>query len=638
MNEQEPSGKPSIFGTQEAAAAEAPSEHESATASTSAPPRDLDNDLLSVLLAASSPLTLLAIQDELNVEGREYIAAGPINRLLDDWAGGDRPRVVVTKLGDPMVEHYRLSLTYRTDVESPDLVIERRSHLLGAIILPWACDEDAELDENSGCTFNELNDLLNPDLTDEGIVTLRDDLDRLVGAGALIVLDGERTIQGEDSISAKRYVMPKAIVDRFLREGAPAIAKLTLPKQTDESEQPGAADAALQIDEYIALLNARLEEQTKRAEHFQSEAFRFAKQATTYEAWARKGGFNIAEIVATPPDPTSGNGVPWVVLRMVNETELRRLIHEEDRLNEALASAKKTFESDKNAYAAIKSKLEERLAIVKQAQRSSSYMPDKFVHRIARDGRVEVVSADEHDKGDHLEWEELPRAKEEPEREVVTPTRSVIFGGVGVHAGVTSTVVFGQGQVRGGLSVTDGAPVVQVSRREDGTTSSTFAGSVPGPVAPAEDRRVPDGKQYAGKLGPADLADAMTATFLNEEWGIRRNDVQAHFEAIHGALPEGGEKAIGPALRLLEGRGALLAGDVPGSSSTAEPTRLYWHVSFKDPRTAPPPAPLEPAPKPARKVKEKAVKAPAADDAPKVQAKTKEPAKASKRAKKAASK
>lgn len=611
MNDQaELSGKPSIFGTQGAAAAEAPSEQEIAEARSTA--RDLSNDMMSVLIAATSPLSLLAIQDELNAPGRgDHVPTGPIDRLLDDWTGGDRPRVVVVKLGDPLVEHYQLSPTYRAEVESPGLVIEKRAAILGAIFAPDGLDEEGE---GNGLPLDQIVEVF-----DERKVRMdRADLEQHVGAlmvaGVLVAIHFDQGTEHERLV----YVLAKGVPARILTEGAPAVAKSTLPAK--EAPQPDAAAEAQAVEQrqiverYVAELNCRLEEQERRAVHFQGEAMRFAQKSAKYEQWARRGGFNIAEITGQVDAQARGQGVPWVALRMVDERELRRLLTEEDKINEALAASRKSFESAKRAYEATKSQLEEKLALVKQAQRSTSYAPDKMVRRIVRDFQVEVVSDDAHDYGMHLDWEELRdedrQDEAEPEVVVAEPPAKVVqaappqsaaqvgTGGTGGHPGVTSTVSFG-------ASAGSPPPVVQVMRREDGTTDTDRALSmVP---AEEEDRRLPEGKQYAGKLSVKEMADNMSAIFLNEEYGLRFGDVQPHFEATHGALPEGGDKLIEPTLRFLEGRGSLLSGVVPGPMPTSEPVKLFWHSSFKDPRTAPPPAPTPPKEKPTRKAREKAV-------------------------------
>lgn len=639
MDQPNESNKPAIFQVQGEPPAAPPDE----SATTATQPRDLTNDLMSVLLTASKPMTLLAIQDELNAPGRgDHVPTGPIDRALDDMTGGDRPRVVVVKLGDPVVEHYMLSHAYRAEVESPGLVVEKRAAILGAIFAPDGLGEDdEERDEGDGFPISEIVEIL------EGadVIEVNEDLSphiaALVDAGLIVTMKVNPT-------SETVYVLAKGVPGRLLAEGAPALAKTTIPpKEAPPSDSAVAAQAEEDrktIESYIARLTERHDEQERRALHFQGEAHKFAQRSAKYEQWARRGGFNIAEITGQVDASARGQGVPWVVLRIVDERELRRLLTEEDKLNESLTASKKSFESAKRAYEATKSQLEEKLALVKQAQRSTSYAPEKMVRRIVRDLMVEVVSDDAHDYGMHLDWEELREEDKEEEPEVVVPeppAKVAPAGTVAIGGKLFEPAVAIAGA---GIATADmrdqSAPttqVVQVSRREDGTTS-TFAGSVPGPVAPADDRRIPEGKQYAGKLDVKEMADPMTAIFLNEEFGLRRSDVQAHFEAAHGALPEGGAKIIEPTLRFLEGRGSLLSGDVPGAMPTSDPVKLYWHSSFKDPRTAPPPAPLEPAPKPARKTKEKAVKAPAADDAPKDKAKTKEPAKASKRAKKAASK
>lgn len=629
MNEQEPSGKPSIFGTQEAAA-EAPQEQESAATTT--PERDLPNDMMSVLLSATSPMTLHAIQDELNAPGRgEHIATGPIDRLLDDWTGGDRPRVVVVKLGDPLAEHYQLSPTYRAEVESPGLVIEKRAAILGAIFAPDGLDEASE---GNGLPLEQIGEVFG----ERKVAMDRHDMEQHVGAlvvaGVLVAIPFDQGTEHERLV----YVLAKGVPARLLAEGAPAVAKGTMPAK--EAPPPDAATEAQAVERYVAELNDLLEEQERRAVHFQGEAMRFAKKANKYEQWARRGGFNIAEITGQVDAQVRGQGVPWVALRMVDERELRRLLTEEDKINEALAAAKKSFDSAKRGYDATKAQLEEKLALVKQAQRSSSYAPDKMVRRIVSGFQVEVVSDDAHDYGMHLDWEELSeedRVEEaEPEVVVAEPPPKVVQASPTTKAAATGDI--GVALAGDGLAIVEPAPpVVHGMRREDGTTDTDRALS----MAPAEeaDRRIPEGKQYAGKLTVKEMADPMTAIFLNEEYGLRLGDVQPHFEATHGALPEGGTKLIEPTLRFLEGRGSLASGDVPGAMPTSDPVKLYWHTSFKDPRTAPPPAPTPPKEKPARKVKEVA-KVAEVEAAPSDGAEDKESAKPARKAnkKKAAAK
>lgn len=643
--EQTTTGKPSIFDLEKGvhaadSVAAAPDETTTEAQAGEGKVRDLANDLVSVLLAASSPMTLIAIQDSLNVEGQEYVPTGPIDRALDDMTGGDRPRVMVVKLGDPVVEHYMLSPTYRSEIESPGLVVEKRATILGAILAPFAIGEDSgEREEDDGYPLSELAEIMDERGVAFGLNELVEHLGVLVGAGLLQMVRVDPDRENETTI----YSLAKGVPAKLLAIGAPALAKTTLPPKDEPASDSAVAAQAEKdrktIEDYIARLTERHDEQERRALHFQGEAHKFAQRSAKYEQWARRGGFNIAEIVGQVDATARGQGVPWVVLRMVDERELRRLLTEEDKLNESLTASKKSFESAKRAYEATKSQLEEKLALVKQAQRSTSYAPEKMVRRIIRDLMVEVVSDDAHDYGMHLDWEELREEDREEEPEVVVPeppAKTLVIDGKAFEPGVAiAGAGISSAEMREQAATKE--VVVQVSRREDGTTSSTFAGSVPGPVAPAEDRRVPEGKQYAGKLDVKEMADPMTAIFLNEEFGLRRSDVQAHFEATHGALPEGGAKIIEPTLRFLEGRGSLLSGDVPGAMPTSDPVKLYWHTSFKDPRTAPPPSPTPPKEKAARKTK-KAEDAPAPAEDHKAKETAAKPAKAKKSAKKAAAK
>lgn len=601
----------------------APADTESPSEQAPAPsPRDIPNDLMSVLLAATGPLTLHAIQDELNAPGRgEHVPTGPIERLLSEWAGSDRARVAVTKLGDPLTDHYQLSPAYRAEVESPGLVIEKRAAILGAALAYDALCVDAQpVSERpfiGGCPANELDDLLRAANITIGWEELDDHVSALVAAGLLVVENGDEH---------NSYVLQKGVAAKLITMGAPALAKTTLPKQEDPPPSPPPEPA---VDEQVATikrhvdgLNLRLEEERHRSQHFQAEALRFAQRAAKYEQWARKGGFNIAEITGHVDAIARDQGVPWVVLRIVDETELRRLLAEEDKLNEALAAAKKSFDSAKRAYDATKAKLEEKLALVKQAQRSPSYAPDKMVRRIVRGFRVEVVSDDAHDYGMHLDWEELREEdREEAEPEVVVPEPPPLAPPVTMAATPAVTAAPTPTPAPAAIAAAEAATVVQVPRRETGTTAVVASEDATRPFA--EDRRLPPGKRYEGKISVKDLADPLMVVFLNEEYGIRLGDVRSHFEAQHGTMEDNAAKLVEPTLRFLEGRGSLRVGDIPGATPTSDPVRLYWHASFKDPRTASPPTPPQPAEKGSKKAKDDAATTDGSGDAAEAPAKAK---------------
>lgn len=624
----EAAGKPSIFAADESAVPpDETSPEASADAGEAEPVRDLPNDLHSVFLAATAPLTLHEIQDELNAPGRGvHVPTGPIDTLLDEWTRGDNPRVAVVKLGDPVVEHYHFTTRYRDELENPGLVVERRAAVLSAMIAPWVVDpeEEEEPSPGDGQSAAETIEILG-DLKGASPEAITADLDILTSAGILAVCPAS----DEEDPPVVRYMLAKGAAAKLLAVGAPALAATTLPPKNEPAPEPDAEpDAEAEkkrraVEEYVLRLNEKLDEQTRRAQHFTAEAHRYASQVARYELWARKGGFNIDEITAVPREQAGGPGVPWTAFRIVDETELRRLVHEEDRLDEALTAAKKTFDSAKSAYAAVKTRLEERLALVKLAQRSPSYTPEKLVNRIARDGRIEVVSADEHDKGDHLEWEDPPvRAREvDPVVDLPEPPPPVKPAPAAAPATPVAT----------SAPAPATAPAVPPSQHEGGT--NLVQTSLLPAEPPAEE------KVYAGMLNLKAMAPDLLAVFEKEPFGVRGPDVLARFEAIHGKLPGTAAKLIEPALRFVEGRGDLCSGDMPGTSGTEDPVRLYWHKSFTDPRQAPPPAPAEPEEKATRKAKKKgADEAPSDASAPEEASAEPKAAKGSKAKKKAAAK
>lgn len=586
MNENtETAGKPSIFAPDESATPVDESTPEAAAAEASAPVRNLANDLLSVFLAATAPLTLHAIQDELNAPGRgAHVPTGPIDHLLDTWTDSATPRVQVIKLGDPVVEHYQLTPNYRDELEKPGLVIERR-----ALILSAFCDgdeEDGPVDEGEVAPTVDgimaMMDSIHPREKpfDRAIIAM--DLLRLIDAG-LVTYYGDVLVD----IFAQRFALEGQVYEKIIEAGSFAVAKTTLPQP---EEPPAPVDASAEekrqlVESYVVRLNEKLDEQTRRAKHFQSEAMRYAQQAARYEVWAKRGGFSIAEIVGASAlsEGPSGPGVPWSPFRLVDYDELRRLVREKEALDESLGAAKKNFDSAKSAYAAIKAKLEEKLALVEQAQRSPSYIPDKMVHRIAREGRIEVVSADDHDRGDHLDWEDPPPRAREPEPVVVSEPAPPVPPAQPPPVQpkpVEAPKDVGVALAGAGVAITDERP-----------TKGTQATVVPLPE-PAK----AEGPKYAGVLNVKALGEPIVAVFLNEEFGVREPDVMARFEAIHGTLPDGAAKVFGPALRYLTGKGDLLTGPMPGETPTSDPVQLYWHKSFKDPRSAPPPAQAEVVP------------------------------------------
>ncbi len=599
MNENtETAGKPSIFAPDESATPVDESTPEASAAEASAPVRNLANDLLSVFLAATAPLTLHAIQDELNAPGRgAHVPTGPIDHLLDQWTDGATPRVQAVKLGDPVVEHYQLTASYRDELEKPGLVVERRAAILSAFVFDDGSDRgDLEDDPPTSMTVDVIVEALgaNDRIFDRQVIA--SDVETFVRVGFLEVVDGSPVEDREYTLSVSAY-------EEIVAIGSSALAKTTLPAK---EEPPPMVDESADekrraVENFVLAQSAKLDEQTRRALHFQAEAMRYAQMAARYEVWAKKGGFNITDIVgaSTNADSPNGPGVPWAPFRTVNYDELRRLVREKESLDEALAAAKKTFESHKSAYAATKTKLEEKLAAVELAQRSTTYIPDKMVHRIAREGRIEVVSADDHDRGDHLDWEDPPPRAREPEPVVVSEPAPPVPPPVQPKP-VEAPKDVGVALAGAGVAITDERP-----------TKGTQATVVPLPE-PAK----AEGPKYAGVLNVKALGEPIVAVFINEEFGVREPDVMARFEAIHGTLPDGAAKVFGPALRYLTGKGDLLTGPMPGETPTSDPVRLYWHKSFKDPRSAPPPAPAEvvPSTRRGKGVKAKTEDAPAEGD------------------------
>jgi len=605
-----------------------PTAEEEPTTSTSEEVRPLDvavNDVLSVLLASTTPLDLDAIAIDVNADSaKHHVPKGVIEALLD---GDLASKVTRTDEGDPPRFHYALTATARAEIEQPGRVREARAAVVVLLAgrTSYTNTEGAPTVQDRLTAFDLAQGMvvangtgtsghagpsipvamvtsfyhgLDPAQPDQWVRAIEGHLTALSAAGLVEIEGGPVAADADADAPDATYALTADALALFQESGAQAVVERTFPpkpaaltsEQVEASVQRRIAEAVAASEVEAALFKRYWEASVadltgeRRITALYERWFtdqHVADPRAMLEARASRGRAAVRESFEYRDE------------RELTHDELRRVIKEASALSDHIkqyteeAGARKAADG---AYLKTQTAKLESLREIEHgwAEGRKSHVVLKKAHTDVVLGKLVTISDDPHDAGTVLHEEELhPGAQLELAGAKLggpqwTPTASA------PSAPVTNVTV-----------VLSSPPAAESAVPVNAAPVSTEPPALPAPcgkvelklpaLIPVLKAMVAHPAHAKGLLGLSGVATALCT------WtGMTRTQAM--------------DKALAKSLKAMLTEGDLCQGE-------GGPDTLYWAPSFADPRigTASEGTPV--APVKAKRTK-KVAPAPSADPRP----------------------
>ncbi len=438
----------------------------------------LRDDVLTVLLAATSPLTLDEIQADVNVTG----PFTPLQFIEDEIEGLIKVhRVAFTFEGS--VKRYVLTATARSEIDKPGIVLDEREKIIlamasvtlssevlhydavegigpyvaqvgnGASAEELAAEIDAESDTSTAEPSAEVIDHVEQHalaLMRAGVFAVRDYTPESVG-----VSDAEDEEEDEDPPSShgdtnfededetdepesasegmngsstpaappvKVFTFAPGMVDTLFRVGARALAQRSLPEKEAPPSLPSAEEEAARV---YGTFETKLKAERLRTAEMEAERDRYKTDlAMLTSKWRRAakwldengGGTDLDAIAAEPKPKPDPRVFAWTRRVPVTPEVKSEILDELNALDTQLEEIGKAEEVSKTSIKERKAKVQAKITDLKSASRAVEFVYAKDAYR-EPDWRRKVIvvkSAEAHDYGRVLDEEPIPHGMQAP--------------------------------------------------------------------------------------------------------------------------------------------------------------------------------------------------------------------------------